>query len=473
MIFDLNIKNRESISDLLYDVCIIGAGAAGITIANELGRSGLKVALIEGGSKEFTEESQDIYKGKNTGDPYYPLDVTRLRYLGGSTNHWGGMCRTFEKIDFKRDYLGEEYKWPINYEELSKYIDDACKILEISNDFEYLDSEIKNVKPIKYQYSNVRFKSKYQSHLINSTNISLFINSNLTDIDGDNETVKTIKIQSYTNNFLSIKAKKFVLALGGIENSRYLLWFKKKYSDKYFDTTTPIGKYWMEHPAFTLGRAFVKNSAYVKQYYSLKDEPQKNSKILSCAFRMQGASSSETKQMIKNLICVAPTFGQKIAKLVDKNFVCGIKFRAAWEQSPADMSSVSLTNKTDRFGISQANLTWIKNTLDRKTIKESIKVFNEWFLNDDIGRIQLDNWLVNDLNYPENDELGGQHHMGGTRMSDNSKYGVVDKNCKVFGSKNLYIAGSSIFVTGGHNNPTLPIVQFSLRLSEHIKFLST
>ena len=163
----------------------------------------------------------------------------------------------------------------------------------------------------------------------------------------------------------------------------------------------------------------------------------------------------------------------KIAKLVDKNFVCGIKFRAAWEQSPADMSSVSLTNKTDRFGISQANLTWIKNTLDRKTIKESIKVFNEWFLNDDIGRIQLDNWLVNDLNYPENDELGGQHHMGGTRMSDNSKYGVVDKNCKVFGSKNLYIAGSSIFVTGGHNNPTLPIVQFSLRLSEHIKSLST
>ena len=59
--------------------------------------------------------------------------------------------------------------------------------------------------------------------------------------------------------------------------------------------------------------------------------------------------------------------------------------------------------------------------------------------------------------------------MGGTRMALNKNFGVVDKDCKIFGSNNIYIAGSSIFVTGGHNNPTLPIVQFSLRLAEHLK----
>jgi len=351
MIVDLNIQKNQNIPNLLYDACIIGAGAAGITIANELGASGLKVALIEAGSTEFTEESQDIYEGKITGDPYLPLDVTRLRYLGGSTNHWGGMCRTFEKIDFDRSYLGEEYKWPIKFNEIYKYLEKACEILEISNNFEYLDANLENVKPIRYQQSLVRFKDKYQSHLSNSPNITLFINSNLQDINGDNEMIKTIKVQSYTNNLLTIRAKKFVLAMGGIENSRYLLWFKKKYGGKYFDPTTPIGEYWMEHPVFTLGKAFVKNSVYVKQYYSVKEKPQKINKILGCSFRMLGASSSETKQMLKNLICVAPNLGNKIAKLLDKRILCGIKFRASWEQSPAKTSSVSLLSETDRFGI--------------------------------------------------------------------------------------------------------------------------
>ena len=76
---------------------------------------------------------------------------------------------------------------------------------------------------------------------------------------------------------------------------------------------------------------------------------------------------------------------------------------------------------------------------------------------------------MNNESYPENDELAGLHHMGGTRMASNKSLGVVDSNCKIFGSNNIYIAGSSIFVTGGHNNPTLPIVQFSLRLAEHLK----
>lgn len=69
--------------------------------------------------------------------------------------------------------------------------------------------------------------------------------------------------------------------------------------------------------------------------------------------------------------------------------------------------------------------------------------------------------------------MGGYHHMGGTRMHKNPNYGVVDENCKVHGSKNLYVIGSSIFTTGGHNNPTLPIIQFTLRLADHLIKIKT
>ena len=109
-----------------------------------------------------------------------------------------------------------------------------------------------------------------------------------------------------------------------------------------------------------------------------------------------------------------------------------------------------------------------KKQLDRHTLKKSIFELNNWLLKIDCGRIKLDDWLLNDLDYPTDDELAGYHHMGGARMHKDVQFGVVDKNCLVYGSQNLFFAGSSVFTTGGHNNPTLPIVQLSLRLGKHL-----
>ena len=110
-----------------------------------------------------------------------------------------------------------------------------------------------------------------------------------------------------------------------------------------------------------------------------------------------------------------------------------------------------------------------KKPFDRETMIKSVAEFNQWLVDSDNGRVQLVDWITQDGNYPTNDQLlGGHHHMGGTRMHKSLKFGVVDSNCKVHGSENLYIAGSSVFTTGGHNNPTLPIVQLSLRLADHL-----
>lgn len=470
MIYDLNILNENSTLKNNFDICIVGAGAAGITIANKLGKNGLKIALCEAGSEEYTEESQDNYKGEITGDHYFDLDIARLRYLGGTTNHWNGWCRSFEPVDFDRGYLGNEYKWPISYNELFKFRKEACDILEIANDFDFNKTENNYVKKIKFQFSPpVRFKDKYQFDLKKSSNISLLLNANLEDISGDHNTINYAYFKSYTNKKIKIKASRFIFAMGGIENSRFLLWFAKKYQTKYFDDNTPIGKYWMEHPHFNLGSALVEKSVTNHPYYSLTANTQKQAKILNCGFRINKITSSNTtKGMIKELLCVAPRVGQKIAELASKNIVCGATFFAAWEQSANISNTITLSNKKDKFGIPRVKLKWQKNSFDRENIKKSVSIFNSWLLEKNLGRIQLNKWILKDLDYPINDELGGYHHMGGTRMSSNSKLGVVDKNCKVYGSKNLYMAGSSIFTTGGHNNPTLPIVQFSLRLSEHL-----
>ena len=88
------------------DICIIGAGAAGISMALDWINSPYKVILLEGGGFEYDDKVQELYNGKIIGLPYFPMKASRLHYFGGSTGHWGGMCSTFDEIDFvERDWI--------------------------------------------------------------------------------------------------------------------------------------------------------------------------------------------------------------------------------------------------------------------------------------------------------------------------------------------------------------------------------
>ena len=233
--------------------------------------------------------------------------------------------------------------------------------------------------------------------------------------------------------------------MGGIENSRFLLWMEECYQHTFFDDGLPLGRYWMEHPHFTLGQAIVDKRKVPERFYSLTGDKQTQLNILNCGFRIEHLSREETKSLIRDVLCVAPSLGKKLAGAVGKNLICGARFGAAWEQAPIVSNAVTLGNDKDAFGVPRVNLRWKKTPLDRKTVKHSVAEFNSWLMKNDGGRIQLDEWMFMNGQYPIYDELAGNHHMGGTRMHDSKKYGVVDSNCRVFGSENLYLAGSSVF----------------------------
>lgn len=141
-----------------------------------------------------------------------------------------------------------------------------------------------------------------------------------------------------------------------------------------------------------------------------------------------------------------------------------------WEQKPNLSSKIVLSqNNKDRFDIPKVNLNWKKTPDDLSTPKKCLQKLGEFFIEQDIGRIGIYDFVQNKKAFPTDDEVGGHHHMGGTRMGDgNDKYDVVDENLKVFGTQNLYVVGSSVFRTGGHANPTLTIVQLSLRLADYL-----
>ena len=481
MIFDLE-KNNFS-EERIYDVCIFGAGPAGISLALKLHNNNKRVLICEAGDENYSEQSQNCYKGIVKGDEYFDLDVTRLRYLGGSSNHWGGWCRTFNKMDFNRGDIGEYLIWPIEKKDIDPFFDETAKIIGLPKPerLNYRESISRkySLESIEFDYSGTNFNTKYINVLKKSKNIDLLLNANLKKLIIENNKIKSCDIISYNFSTKNISAKNFVFAMGGIENSRQLLWQQKINNENLYDTQIPVGEYWMEHPHYTLGNLVLKkkfiNSPMFERskievgFIQLKHDIQKKLNILSCGLRLEWPGYTNAKQIIADLACYAPNLSKEIFNLFNQNLMCAARVRAAWEQLPViDNKIILSSNEKDKFNIPRPILNWKKNSFDRKTIKSSLEYFSQFLLDEDMGRLQLDDWITNNKDYPTNDEKAGHHHMGGTRMHDLRKFGVVDRNCKVYGSNNLYCIGSSVFTTGGHNNPTFPIIQLSLRLGEYL-----
>lgn len=136
------------------------------------------------------------------------------------------------------------------------------------------------------------------------------------------------------------------------------------------------------------------------------------------------------------------------------------------EQAVNPESSVTLSDKKDRFGMRRVILDWQLSDIDLRTLQLSAIRFGETFASASLGRIRPEAWLNTDQ--PEFNGAGGNHHMCTTRMGDDPTEAVVDRHQRVHGTDNLYIAGSSVFSTGGQANPTLTIVQTTLRLADHL-----
>jgi choline dehydrogenase-like flavoprotein len=462
----------------LADFCVVGSGPAGMTLALELEQHGRSVLLLEGGGLEWSQESQEIYKGDVIGDHYVALDLARARLLGGTTGHWGGWSYPLTEYAFKKKSGFEDAQWPIEKKDLDPFSEKARSVLDISPTREdvIMDSEF-GIKEFRVAFSKVRFGQKYRDRLKSSQKITCVINANLTGLKTDGRNVVAATVTNFSGQSRSVKAKQYILAMGGIENSRMLLWFNHQTNGSLIDLRAPLGRYWMEHPGYKVGNALVdlkipKTEYYVPQLLLTFTEAMfRKLGILECGIGLEEVQSVGTKGLLKDLLCVAPKAGEWAASLAGKNIVCGAKLIVGWEGEPVWSNHVKLSEtKRDRFGIPLAELHWKKTDRDKTTLQKALMHFGDYLITRNRGRIRLDEWVFGKGGYPSNADDGvSYHHMGGTRMAHTVQNGVVDSNCRVFGQGNLYVAGSSVFPSAGEANPTFAIVQLSLRLAEHLR----
>ena len=437
MLLDFNSLNNTSIP--AAEFCIVGAGPAGITLALELGRNNRSVVLMEGGGQEWSEKSQDIYVSDVIGDPLAgDLEFARLRYTGGTSGHWGGKCRPLDAHDFKKKKSFGDAHWPIEKTDIDPFLDQASSILDISkvNENVALKSG-SGINEIEFSISSpvVRFGDKYRQELISSKYITLIENANLTSLGIDEQMISSATFTNYLGVSTDAVAEHYILAMGGIENSRILLWCNEKVNGKLIDERSPLGCYWMVHPSEYVGDALIDTKLLHGKYFSLTSEAQESLSILNTCFWLEETGYSGTKKLLKDIMCVAPKFARWAASFAEKNIVCGAVIVAVWEQEPLKENRIRLSEtKQDQFGIPRTELHFRKSARDLVTIREALIKFNEYLIKSNRGRVKLHDWILGNASFSDL-PLGGNHHIGGTRMAISVSKGVVDSNCKVLVEK--------------------------------------
>ena len=330
--------------------------------------------------------------------------------------------------------------------------------------------------------SDVRFHDKYYKHVANSKYIDVCLNSVINNVKIQNSIIQEIFIKSKKS--FSIKADFLVLACGGIDNSRMLLWFRE--NNKSISRKLPIGNYWMEHPFKKIGsgvgnfkairKSFKNNFESFENFrnwgnFTVSISPTQNlineKDILNSGvfLTLHDRNNDNLKNNIKDLLCVAPSLSKHILDLFDKNLLCGITLSSSWEQNPQLENQITLSPSKDFSGIPLIKLNYQLSDQTLRTAKEMVNQVGNYFIDQDLGRLGADKTIEESSSFISD---AGYHHIGGTIMGSNQNSSVVDENLKLHDIENLYVCGSSVFPTGGHANPTLSIVQLSLRLGEHL-----
>jgi len=454
-----------------YDVIILGTGPAGITTAISLPPS-MKVLLVEAGDIDYSEKSQKSYEGLVIGDHYLDLKFCRLRQFGGTSGHWEGKCRSLDDFDFASKTYAPKAHWPIKKADLNEFLIPASQILKIKPDFSSKpynwDSNVEN---LTFDFSSVRFKTQYLNKISISENIDLMTNTAMTAVKIDGDSIKEVILTNLRGEEFVLKSKYYVFAMGGIENGRMLKFVAVDNPGSSLSKNRNVGAYWMEHPHHTVGDYFYNLPDNDRWHMGISEQKKRDLGVLNCNLnftsQLDTSSDGKVKKLLRDLICADEKIGSEISYGLGRNY-CGGLIDAAWEQEPRFDNRIDLDTKVDAFGIPKTILNWQKSDFDLRTIRLTAEYIAESLAKNNQAKVRLREWLWTGK-YPENDLIAGSHHMGGTIMSSSRLDGVVDANLKSWDLSNLYIAGSSVFPSSGHANPTLTIVQLALRLAKHLK----
>ncbi len=537
------------------DLCIVGGGAAAISLALEYIKSGRSTVLIPGGGPNQTASGIDLYRGKvSPSGSHEPLEENRIRMWGGTTTVWGGRCVPFDPIDFEKRSWVPGSGWPIGLHELKDYIAHANELSEAGvADFDarstFPDTQSELLKgfdndelvtwPLERWSIPTDYSKRYRAELESAANVRVLLHAHAIHLQMDpgGTRVEHVRAACSPGRDFQIHAKNTVIACGALENARLLLASRDVLPTGVGNQNDLVGRYYQSHRFGVCGHAELKNPGKDFIYDFEKDEegvycrrrfwltPQAQEKhqvnnIVGFFFRTVAGTSEHRNAMVSMIMLVKTLLGgakkgpkrlfqiikdqrQELAShawivLKDGPGIFGqlstvayARFfqkrrlpmilppkKANWfplffqaEHAPLRDSRVLLDESSvDDFGMPRLDVRVKFSEIDFRTVKTFISLFKQRLEESGVGTFHLSSADEEFLAYPERYSFNSNsHNIGTTRMSATPDAGVVDENCKVHAVENLYVAGSSVFPTSSHANPTLMIIALALRLAVHLK----
>ena len=515
------------------DVCIVGAGVAGITLARRLRDAGREVLLLESGGQDHERASQDLYQGHVVGRTYPPLDEARLRFFGGTTAIWGGRCVPLDPIDFETRPGIAETGWPIGLADLAEYYRQAASVFELPYPaFDEALWQRLGTSPPAFDSARVRtrfwqFDDAYWRFgidncrdLTGDPRVRVLTHANVTEIETEAGAgaghVTGLRLASLAGRSGRVRAGRYVLCCGGIENARLLLASNRVASAGLGNGHDLVGRYFMEHPRARIAelhlaepaafwssfrkqftdrghklmpalrlaedlqrRAGVLNSAVTVKFQRAPEQGVPASLAAYEALRKHGAPNRAMRRVWRlyrrgnDLLQAWAEKPLRHAQLRRRGGHLYLIARA--EQAPNPESRITLAHDDrDALGMPKAVLDWRLSEVDTRTLRVLVETVDGELQRLGLGRAVSMPWLAEaGTDWPVDPTIGrhpigGYHHMGTTRMAEAPSRGVVDPHGRVHGIDNLYVAGSSVFPTSGWANPTMTIVALTLRLGDHL-----
>jgi len=503
--------------EMQADVCIVGGGMAGHTIATQLSNTPLRILVLESGGLDIEGATQGLYLGNNTGLRYHDLGHCRLRYLGGTSNHWAGFCRPNDEMDYLgRPELGLP-AWPINQAELTPYIERAASLLGLR--FEGFDP--------RYQFERAGFRPSELMDTHSDTlvtklfqiagtlratelfplqdlpNVQVLLHANVTHIQltPNGQQVDHVVVKTLDGKAGRARAPVFILATHGIENARLMLASNDIAPDGIGNASDQLGRNFMDH-VYVHCSQFVPVAGRFPLAYDMKEQGARRLNFnlglseetlrregllqIYCRFRPidllktqrlafrhlnEGFFKPFDTALLEDIAAVASSLGNSARVVGEKLgmdppppelYLLDLRI----EQAPNPNSRITLSEELDELGSRRADLHWELTELDYHTFQRGQEIVASELSALGVGRFQLDELTPEFINERV---IGHYHHTGTTRMSSDPGQGVVDADCKVHGVGNLYVAGSSVFPTAGYSGPTMTLMSLAIRLADHLK----
>ncbi len=548
--------------ELHADVCIVGSGPAGLTVAAELFGSSVRVCVVESGGQTVDRALEDLDAIECIGLRRAPQNLVRSRLLGGTSHLWSGRCGLFDAIDYmERPWLPLS-GWPIDHESIAAYVDRASRILKIGPDLHTaradrlwqasLDRQgwdASKLLPVVWQFSKhdlednlpardfvkkgpaeaenigvlqhggavrpVNFAEAHIAELQRNQNIDVVLNATATSIETNaaGTRVQAVVVRSLEGIERRVLAETVVLACGGIENARLLLASSVASSGGVGNATDQVGRYLADHALvpigtyqgegcralrYRLGNRWLDHRRQKFVYnvgLRLSPSVQLQEQLLNCSLHLYefGAqpnsvsSAAKALRQLKHGRLDGELLGNARAAVGHPmELLHGAYLRYAHHrpalgrasevglgcivepQLDAD-SRITLSSQRDPLGMPRARIDWRCAELEHRTAQRMAELVYADMTRLGMALPKRETWLDEGLAAFRARMHDGAHPMCSTRMASDPRKGVVDANCAVHGIAGLYIAGSSVFATPSHMNPTMMIVALSLRLADHLK----